>query len=88
MGGPDVHPDIEEQSRGTSCETPSSTKGIDHDLDTIEQTRPSVFVWLVASAAAIGRSQSHLDMVRGSQVIDMMESRRSAIRIRHVRIAP
>lgn len=26
----------------------------DRDLDSIEQTTPSVFVWLVAAAAAIG----------------------------------
>lgn len=49
MGVHDVEDDIEEQSAG------SISSIADRDLDSIEQTRPSVFVWLVAAAAAIGK---------------------------------
>ena len=54
MGVPkDVQGDVEE-SRTPSESRSLSSIGEERDLDTIEQTTPGVFVWLVASAAAIG----------------------------------
>jgi len=42
------------REHGVSPQESSISLVDEYDLDSIEQTRPSVFVWLVALAAAIG----------------------------------
>ena len=44
------------QQRDTPFGERNLSSSGDRDLDSIEQTTPSAFVWLVASAAAIGWS--------------------------------
>ena len=60
MGNELVEESLQEHSFSPQGSSTSLVE--ERDLDSIEQTRPSVFVWLVAFAAAIGESRLPYDI--------------------------